>query len=350
MLMRFRILKAAPAVLAIGCLLSIAVSAQQAPAATEPGAAQGGSQVKDGGSDRQASNTKSGDQAADGRVNVTVRPQNEEKGDTGSSTPKGWGWIPWFFSVVLSWPFLVAALAIYLLRRPQLIQSIVLHIQSFKVFGAEFILDRRSGSTAEAAIQVYRDAVKEKFDVKVESEGIADKHKKIVDKLLDGSSGTLKGANLRSTIYVPDMLLDQSLYQLLDYYPPTSDGGRKGRAFSTRYGMIGRSWRLEKSDFKGKVSTNPEDLIGEWAMTRTEAKEAALGRKSFACILLKNVNDECLGLFYMDSRPESVFDSAWTQTEKLVREEAVSNGLIVALQRVYTDLIATSARVKIDKR
>lgn len=160
----------------------------------------------------------------------------------------------------------------------------------------------------------------------------------------------LKGVNLRSTIYVQDMLFDESLYQLLDYHPPTSEGGKKGRAFSTRYGMIGRSWRLEKSDFNGKVPTDPEDLIGKWAMTRTEAREAALGRKSFACILLKNVNDECLGLFYMDSHPESVFDPTWTQTEKLVREEAASNGLIAALQRVYTDLIAPSARVKIYKR
>ncbi len=226
----------------------------------------------------------------------------------------------------------------------------MLQIQSFKVFGAEFVLDRRSGSTAETAIQVYRNEVKKKFDKLAKTEQIKDKHKKIVDKLLEATSGPMKGVNFRSTIYVPDMLLDQSLYQLLNYYPQTSEGGPRGRAFSTRYGMIGRCWRLQKSDLKGKVSTNPEELIGEWAMTRTEAKEAAVGRKSFACILLKNVNDECLGLFYMDSQPESVFEPTWNQVEEFVREEAKSNGLIASLQKIYTDLIASSARVKIDER
>jgi len=306
--------------------------------------------VKDGGSDRQTNNTKSGDQAVDSRVNVTVRPQNEEKGDTGSSAPQGLGWIPWFFSVLFSWPCLAALLIAYVLWNPQRVQNILLHVRSFKLFGAEFVMDREGRSTAEAAIQVYRDAVKEKFDAISVSENIAEKHKQIVDKLLDPTTGYLKSASIRSTIYVPDILFDETLYQLLDYYPATKDGGKRGRIFSARYGMIGRTWRLEKSDVNGTVPTDPEDLVRGWAMTRKEAKEAALDRKSFACILLKNASDECLGMFYMDSLPERVFDATWTEVESFVRQEARSNQLIKSLQKISTDLIATSARVRIYKR
>jgi hypothetical protein len=332
------------ATLIAGTLLSVHLVAQQA----NKGAGNADLQVKDAGG--QPNNSRPADQATDGRVNVTVAPQKEEKEDSGSSTPKSWGWIPWFFSVLISWPCLAALLTIYVLRNPERIQNILLHVRSFKLFGAEFVMDREGRSKAEAAIQVYRDAVKERFDAISASENIADKHKQIVDKLLDGAGGLLKGANIRSTIYVPDILFDETLYQLLDYYPPTQDSGKRGRIFSARYGMIGRSWRLEQSDVNGTVSTNPEDLVRSWAMTRKEAKEAALERKSFACILLKNASDECLGVFYMDSLPERVFDATWVQVEEFVRTQARSNELIKSLQKISTDLIASSARVRIYKR
>lgn len=187
--------------------------------------------------------------------------------------------------------------------------------------------------------------MQEKFDEIVKTERIAVKHKKLVEAL---QKATLTDIAFRSTIYVPDMLLDESLYQLLDYHPP--DGGKRGRVFSARYGMIGRCWRLEKSDVKGSVSTFEETLVDEWGMDRTEAREAARGRQSFACVILKNTDQVCLGLFYMDSQKPWVFDSKWNELEPLVRSEANNIGLIAALQKVHTDLIASSARVRIYKR
>lgn len=95
--------KAGAAILVIGCLFSMSMSAQQSTATPEQTrASQADSQRKDGGGGHQAGDRQSGDQATEGRVNVTVRPQNEEKGDAGSPTPKGCGWIPWFFSVLFS--------------------------------------------------------------------------------------------------------------------------------------------------------------------------------------------------------------------------------------------------------
>ncbi len=306
------------AVVAVVCLLSVPAATQKTSKGSVEAAGQTQSEVGNGSGDRQSRNPRSDNPATDGRVNVTVTPQHEEKGEGGS--PKGLGWITWFISVVFSWPFLVAALAVYVLCRPRRVQSILLNFQSFKFFGAEFILDRRSGSTAEAAIQVYRDAVKDKFDAIAQGEQIADKHKRIVDKLLEKTSGILKGVALRSTIYVPDMLFDESLYQLLDYYPTTSDGGKKGRVFSARYGMIGRCWRSEKSVVQGKVPTNEGELINVWGMGKREASEAALGRQSFACVILKNADNVPLGLFYMDSSPELAFDSTWDQLEPFIGE------------------------------
>ena len=114
--------------------------------------------------------------------------------------------------------------------------------------------------------------------------------------------------------------------------------------------MIGRCWRSEKSVVQGKVPTNEGELINVWGMGKREASEAALGRQSFACVILKNADNVPLGLFYMDSSPELAFDSTWDQLEPFIRGEAKSNGLIAALQKVHTDLIACSARVKIYKR
>src|SRR5947209_2142136 len=146
------------AVVAVACLLSVPSAAQAASKGSVEAAGQTESQVGNGSGDRQSRNSRSDNPATDSRVNVTVMPQNEGKGEAGS--PKGLGWITWFISVVFSWPFLVAAFAIYLLWKPKRVLSVLLPFQSFKIFGAEFILDRRSGSTAEAALQVYREAVK----------------------------------------------------------------------------------------------------------------------------------------------------------------------------------------------
>ncbi len=258
------------AVVAIVCLLSVPTVTQKAPKGSAEGAGQTEPQVNNGSGDRQSVNPRSENPATDGRVNVTVTPQNGEKGEAGSS-PKGW--IPWLISVVLSWPFLAAAFVIFLLLNPQRVQNVLLPFDSVKIFGAEFKVVGSSGANAERAIQVYREDVKKRFNKIVKSAEIDKKHKAIVDKLLDGTSGILKGVDFRSTIYVPDMLFDESLYQLLDYYPMPPTGGKKGRVFSARYGMIGRCWRSEESVFQGKVPTDPKDLVNEWAMTRKEAKK-----------------------------------------------------------------------------
>jgi len=111
--------------------------------------------------------------------------------------------------------------------------------------------------------------------------------------------------SLRFTVFVEDLLFENMLCQLIDYYPGNPGKGA-GRAWSLRYGMIGRVWRMESSYSDISVTTNEEQLVTEWGMTRDEVRNFVSKKKTFTTVVLKDSNKP-IALFYMDSDLEDTF-------------------------------------------
>ncbi len=117
----------------------------------------------------------------------------------------------------------------------------------------------------------------------------------------------------RATVHVVDALYSDVLYQLVDYWGAARGGA--GRRYSTRFGMIGRAWRLEDS-LEATVPVNPTTLLTEWGMTHSQAAQAGSGKQSFLCVLLRDDdgNGAPVGVFYVDSGLKDAFPPGFGHT------------------------------------
>lgn len=105
----------------------------------------------------------------------------------------------------------------------------------------------------------------------------------------------------RVTLHMPDTLQKESLYQLIEYYPPGPFPEARGRRKSIRFGAIGKAWRLQRSEYSPTVSTKREQLIEDWGMTGEEADQAGRGRQTFLAVIIVDSAKNPLGIFYMDA-------------------------------------------------
>lgn len=114
---------------------------------------------------------------------------------------------------------------------------------------------------------------------------------------------TARHQGFRCTVYVPDVLFDDSLYCLLDYWPK---GKAAGKAYSVRYGIIGRAWRLLESQAKDVVPGDRNTLLAEWGMTDREAAGHTQARSFLAVLLtLPDVQDDPVGIVFADGDPNT---------------------------------------------
>ncbi len=100
---------------------------------------------------------------------------------------------------------------------------------------------------------------------------------------------------LASVQFVPDILFEDALYCLLDYYPK---GKARGRVFSIRFGIIGKSWRSETTELRSSVSGDRENLIMQWGMTSDEADQQQ--PQALLCYILR-AKGEPVGLLFVDT-------------------------------------------------
>lgn len=272
-------------------------------------------------------------------VRVQQQPGQDEK-----------SWLRLIWDSLFPWPALIACLTIYLLfsgTAPGRIESLLRPFKSLKLFGQEFVLNQWGGHNAETAIRFYRDEVQAKFDRKVKKLKIVTMHRNVLEQHAKTVIPDLLSKQVRSTIHVPDMLFDEALYQLIDYYPEYPKTSH-GRSFPARYGIIGKAWRLEESQYQADVSTDNKKLILEWGMTKEEAAKAGKDRQSFACIILK-AGQKPLGIFYLDAPERDAFGdaAAWQRLETAITNGARQTKLINALEALHRDLLDSSPRVQI---
>ena len=240
--------------------------------------------------------------------------------------------------LILSWPVVVLVIVLLLaLSRTasSRIAGLFTPFSSIKVFGAEFVFTREAMAKADQVLENYTKQVKSEFDRRVEILRLWDKLQNVLEfhlfeKVLD------KQKDFRSTIYVPDVLFQDTLYQLLDYYPK---GGGRGRRKSLRFGIIGLAWRSARSQVDGDITTDAGELLRNWGMKRNEVTAAGKGRKSFACVVLVDDLETPMGLFYLDCTEKNAFGTGKDQDLiDAITKGAKQTGLIRDLAELGREL------------
>lgn len=151
--------------------------------------------------------------------------------------------------------------------------------------------------------------------------------------------------DFRLTVYVPDLIFEDRLYQLTEYYdqkgqrvPPN----RSGRAFSIRYGIIGRVWRTGVSEIEGQlISKEDREQLGEnpdvrdlekfiarrWGLTLDEAVRIR-PYPSYGAIRIER-GEHPLGLIFFDSKKPNAFGNP--PASKWIESAVHNSALAVAL-------------------
>lgn len=211
------------------------------------------------------------------------------------------------FVEALAWPS-VAFVLIFALSRDkgrEFLAQLFGRVSRVKAAGMEIELtaqtSREVKTDLQATFRAFRDSATSVFDEQVHVERINVKLETVVREairpaLTDGRHP------LRATVYVPDILFEDVLYRLVDYYP---EGGGRGTTYSARFGIIGKSWRLAQSEI-ASVPPEPERLIEEWGMTHAEATGQHRA-KTLVCVILRDDEKQPVGLLFMESQSEDAF-------------------------------------------
>jgi len=255
-------------------------------------------------------------------------------------------WLSFFVDLVraLAWPvvilILISALVMGAKFRRRMAEFLRI-FKSIKLWEAEFVISEAGAKEVamdlKEAFADYRRQVIWEYDRQLGVNLLKEKLERVVEDhvkpyLIDSGDKL----EFRCTIHIPDILFAETLYQLLDYYPK---GGGRGRIWSTRFGIIGRVWRLGKSETLGNVPTREGALIGEWGMTREEASAAALGRRFFSCVVLRDEEDIALGIFYLDAAKENAFGTGDPQRlQDMILQGCKQCGLIKSLSDLSREL------------
>jgi len=214
---------------------------------------------------------------------------------------------------------------------------------------------RATRDTVQASFAEMRHELRDEFDRLAKKRRLRRKLEKVmasteVRSRLHGPRGG-PAPRYRCTIHVPDPLLRDYLYQLLDYVPT---GGGRGRSFSCRTGLIGVVWRSEKNAEWAKAVTN-DMLIRYWGMTIEEARESqAKGRRSFICVrMLDPTNQSLVGLLYLDSMDEGTFGQSFRSREALMHvleERCQKTGLTACLASAVRTMLERSPEIDLRLR
>lgn len=283
-------------------------------------------------------------------------PKSMQQLDNASSGLEGWAGLLSSLSSLL-WPLIILIVFSYLFfsgDAPRRLRRLLKPFKSLKIFGAEFVLSEELSEEikkdAEGAFELYRKQANREYDRLVE---IYDLRQKLEDVLHSEVTQVL-GRNIRDiqgfrcTIHVPDILFKETLYQLLDYYPR---GGGRGRVWSIRFGIIGRTWRLKIPQSEGSIPTEAQKLIVEWGMTKEEAEASGQGRQSFTCVVLRDEEKTPVGIFYMDSTIKDAFGADNKETrdklEKAIENGCKKNGLTKGLTDIKKELKSRSPLISI---
>jgi hypothetical protein len=254
--------------------------------------------------------------------------------------------------LALLWPVLIVILLWSLLHSKASInffKQLATIVSNVKIPGGlEIDFATAIKTTQEEVLKEYRGKVVSKYDGLATQYQIAETLSRIVDGPVKAFFKTSLGKepDFRCTVHVRDILFDNSIYQLIDYVG--REKGGRGRAWSVRRGMIGRTWRLEENYRKGIVPKEANDLIEAWGLTREETKVIAKNQ-TMLCYLIKGQNKSPLAMLYLDAEAENAFgtDAEMDQLLTVIGTEVTRFGLDKALEQVWQQAQASAPLIEI---
>lgn len=136
--------------------------------------------------------------------------------------------------------------------------------------------------------------------------------------------------DIRATFHrvIPPLSHPTQIEQIVPYVG-SRDGGM-GRKFSINTGITGQAIRSETPITMSSISDNEAshrtELINGWGYTEAQARSLTPGRYSAVAIpVLNSTGQHVLGVIYLDSSSQNVFDSKEVQQLLMVACNAVSH-------------------------
>jgi hypothetical protein len=266
--------------------------------------------------------------------------------------------------VRLAWPqvaLICFALAIASARVRRGLSSAWKRAQKLKWGGVEIELSQETAkelaASAEDAFKSYRLQANRfirhqvsAFDVRTHLETT------IANPSLVGKTGQILSApGFRCTLYIRDVLFEDTLYQLVDYYP-WDGNSTAGRAFSSRFGIIGRAWRSGQHLGEATVPTDEDVLVRDWGMTKEEARRGSRNRPAYICSILRTPGEAgaagaagtAVAVLFADSTEVGAFGSKdqAAQLAQTLARVALETELSVRLKDLRNELNKYSAAIE----
>jgi hypothetical protein len=268
---------------------------------------------------------------------------------------QAWAWPLVILIVVLAFLIWVSASTAAL----PMLKIVFGRVRRVSAFGVEFDLTQKAAqqtqTNVEAGFGELRQRLNRKFDSYVDEEQLNSKLLTIVSLAVHPALTDEAKKSYRCTVHVPDVLFQDSLLQLLDYQP---SGGGRGRAFSARFGIIGKCWRSGEPDIQSDVATHAVELIKEWAMTTAEALDVGHGRSSFAAVPLFDKHKQPVGVLYVDALPKDAWSTPQEAGKKTshdhplcqeIAKHAHEVGLVDSLVTIMGHMRKTGPRIRLYK-
>ena len=173
--------------------------------------------------------------------------------------------------------------------------------------------------------------------------------------------------DFRLTLYVPDFLFADRLFQFTEYYGRNGNEkteGRAGRTFSERYGIIGRVWRSGVHEIEGNLLPDedratlpkPDDqedverfIARRWGLGMGEVAKVKQ-YPSYGAIRIESA-DKNIGVLYFDSKlpdafgDRSVMDALAASLAKNLKRSELASKLL----EINSETAPWSGRIQIVK-
>lgn len=262
------------------------------------------------------------------------------------------------FLGAVAWPLIIfggVLVVLFSRRAGERLMEWLRRFKSVRFLSAELTLSEAEVERAADAVQRYRDDVKKQYDEWARKEKIDEKLNYAMEYWILPHIKHRLGAEpppIRATVHVRDLLFDDSVYQLVEYYKGDTTGPTRGRVKSIRFGLIGKTWRSEEGDAVQEVIKGDQDLVLRWGMTKSEA-DRAVERQSAAAHVIRRGDGEPLGILYLDSREKQAFWGSVAGTEErtqllqVMSEACRKVGLVDSLHLIRDDFKGRSPLVTI---
>jgi hypothetical protein len=253
----------------------------------------------------------------------------------------------------LAWPLVVLiAIAVTVSESGQrAVGRLGSHLRRFRLGSLELeFTEQRARVVRETLEQIftgYRARAKDEFDGLARTLDVRRLMDTVASEAIQPALIKEAQKDFRCTVYVQDLVFEEALYQLLDYFPK---GGGRGRIITKRFGLVGRAFRAEDSQIDGDVPATELDLVVHWGMTRGEALRSGRDRRSFACVVLKGETNNVVGGIYIDAFPPHAFGSDRQTFEERVVDAARESGLTSALEAIASQVRSRGPDVEIFSR